>query len=135
MNIEQHGAQPGFLGLCRTRERDLGQRNPQLLRHRSHRFGESNVLDFLHKAENIAGNSAAKAVIKLPRGVHRKRWCLLVMKGTEPGVVLRPRLLQLDVVADDANDVRLLLDGFLEVAGVGHGGGTAVRRNCEAESR
>ena len=42
------------------------------------------------------------------------------MKRTKPGVVLRPSLLQLDVVAHNANDVRLLFNGFLEVAGVGH---------------
>ena len=99
----------------------LGQRNPQLLRHRPHGFRESNVLDLLDKAENIAGHAAAEAVIELPRGMHRKRRRLLVMKRTKPGVVLRPSLLQLDVVAHNANDVRLLLDGFLEVAGVGHG--------------
>ena len=121
MDIQQHGSQPGFLSLSRTRVADLGQRNPQLLRHHPHGFRKSNVLDFLNKTENVARNAAAKAVIKLPRGVHRKRRRLLVMKGTKPGVVLRPSLLQLDVVADNANDVRLLLDGFLEVAGVGHG--------------
>ena len=121
MHIEQYSPQLGFLGFGRTRVRHLGQGNAQLLCNCPNGFRESNVLDFLDKTENVARHAAAKAVKELFRRMHRKRWRLLVMKGTKPGVVLRPRLLQLDVVADDANDVRLLLDGFLEVAGFGHG--------------
>jgi hypothetical protein len=121
MDIKQHGAQPCFLGLRRTRIADLGQGNAELLCDCPHGFGEGDVLDLLHKTENISGHTTAKAVIKLPRGVDRKRRRLFVMKRTEPGIVLRPSLLQLDVVADYANDVRLLLYGFLEVAGFGHG--------------
>ena len=41
------------------------------------------------------------------------------MKRAEAGVVLRSGLAQLDVLADDADDVGLLLDGLCEV--VGHG--------------
>jgi hypothetical protein len=43
------------------------------------------------------------------------------MKRTKPGIVLCPSLLELDIVADNADDVRLLLNGFLEVAGISHG--------------
>src|SRR5215468_8778902 len=42
------------------------------------------------------------------------------MEGTEAGEVLRARLLELDVVTDDADDVGLLLEGVFEVGG-GHG--------------
>lgn len=42
------------------------------------------------------------------------------MKWTQPSVVLRPRFAQLDVVTNDANNVRLLLDGICEIAGIGH---------------
>ena len=54
------------------------------------------------------------------------------MKGTKARVVLRSGFFQLDVLADDANDISLLLDGIGEVAGVGHGA-RVVRRNCEPE--
>ena len=42
------------------------------------------------------------------------------MKRAEPGVVLGASLLQLDVVADDADDIRLLLDRVREIARVRH---------------
>ena len=54
------------------------------------------------------------------------------MKGAEAGVVLRPGLLQFDVVADDADDVRLLLDRVCEIAGVGHGEGSGIVRQRTA---
>ena len=37
------------------------------------------------------------------------------MEGTEPGKILRAGLLQAHVIADDANDVRLLLHGLGKV--------------------
>ena len=43
------------------------------------------------------------------------------MKRTKPDKVLRPGLPQLDVIANHADDVRLLLDGVSEVARICHG--------------
>ena len=77
---------------------------------------------FWMKLKTSPGHAAAEAVIELARGVHGKRRRLLAVKGTQPGVVLRPGLFQLDVVADDADDVRLLLDRVREIARVGHVG-------------
>jgi hypothetical protein len=76
----------------------------------------------LDEAENVSGGAAAKAMEELPRGMNRKRGRLLVMKRAQTRVILRARLLQLDVVADDTDDVSLLLDGIGEVTGVGHAG-------------
>jgi len=59
-------------------------------------------------------------VKELPRGMHRERRRLLAMKRTQPRKILRPRLLQLDVIADHANDVRLLLERVSEIARVSH---------------
>jgi hypothetical protein len=42
------------------------------------------------------------------------------MEGTEAGVVLGSGFFELDVIADDADDVRLLLEGVREIAGVCH---------------
>ena len=132
LDFQQHRPQLGISGFGRAAEFHLGQRDAQLLRHRPNRLGESHVLDLLHEAEHVARTAAAKAVKELPRGMHRKRRRLLVMERTKPGIVLRPGFLQLDVVADDADDVRLLLDGFLEIGGFGHEWRT-LRRNCGPE--
>src|SRR5579864_8516697 len=61
-----------------------------------------------------------KTVIELLRCTHGERGRLLVMKRTEPREIPRARLLELDVVADDPNDVGLLLERVFEV-GRGHG--------------
>ena len=121
MNVEQHTAHLSFLRFRRTAVTRLGQRDAKFLRDRPHRLGERNVLDLLHEAENVSRQPASEAVIKLPRGMHGKRWRLLTVKGTKPGIILRPSLLQLDVVAHNADDVRLLLDRVREIPGVGHG--------------
>ena len=120
MDVEQLSAQPGFLGLAGRGVTRLGQRNAQLLRDEADGFGESNVFDFLDEAENVAGDAASEAMIELARGVDGERWRLLTMEWAESGIVLRAGLLQLDVVADDADDVRLLLDRVREIAGVRH---------------
>lgn len=49
------------------------------------------------------------------------------MEGTESGKVLRPGLAQLHILAHDADDVSLLLDGMGKIAGVSHLG-IAYRR-------
>src|SRR5438876_398358 len=134
MNVEQHTAHLSFLRFRRTAVTRLGQRDAKFLRDRPHRLGESDVLDLLHEAENVSRQPASEAVIELPRSMHGKRWRLLAMKGTQPRIILRPSLLQLDVIAHNADDVRLLLNRVREIAGVGHGW-RVVRRNCESESR
>ena len=134
VHVEQLAAQPRFLGFAGSRIGGLGQRNPQLLRHHPHGLGEGDVFDLLHEAEDVARHAAAKAVIKLARGMHRKRRRLLSVKRTQSGIVLRAGLLQLDVVADDADDVRLLLDRVREIARVRHFRSRSLRRNCELES-
>ena len=54
---------------------------------------------------------------KLARGMNRERWRLLGVERTQTGEILRSSLLQFDVVADDADDIRLLLEGLFEVGG------------------
>jgi hypothetical protein len=50
-----------------------------------------------------------------------KRRRLLLMKRTEADEILRSGFLQLDVLADYADYIRLLFDGVRKIAGVGHG--------------
>src|SRR5207244_5297620 len=121
MNVQQHAPHLSFLGFRRTAVTRLGQRDAEFLRDRPHRLGESNVLDLLHEAEDVSRQPASEAVIELPRGMHGKRWRLLTVKRTKPRIILRPSLLQLDVIPHNADDVRLLLDRVREIARVGHG--------------
>ena len=98
----------------------LRKRDSELLRHSPHSFRERDVFDFLDEVEYIARHSASEAVIELPGGMNRKRRCLFVVEWTESRIVLRAGFFQLDVVADDPDDVRLLLDDFLKICGVSH---------------
>ena len=50
------------------------------------------------------------------------------VKGTQAGVILSSGFAELDVVADNADDIRLLLYGVREIAGVRHGSVVAVWR-------
>src|SRR6266851_4219538 len=120
VDIQQHCPQPRVFSFRLGAEGLLGQRDTHLLRHCPNRLGESNVLDLLDKTEHVARLSAAKAVKKLARRMHRKRRRLLFMKRTQPRVVLRPRLLQRNIVAHNADNVRLQLQALREIGGEGH---------------
>src|ERR1035438_577380 len=82
--------------------------------------GECDVFDLLNEGKDVSRLAAAKAVKELARGMDGKRRRLLGMKGTEAGEILGSRFLQLDVVADDTDDVRLLLERLFEVVGGQH---------------
>ncbi len=135
VHIEQLAAEAGFLGFAGSGEAGLGERNSQLLRQQPDRFREGDVFDFLDEVEDVAFFVAAEAVVELLGGVHGKRRRFFPVKGTQAGVILSPGFAELDVVADNADDIRLLLYGVREIAGVRHGS-VAVwrqnsRRNCE----
>src|ERR1051326_5799134 len=97
-----------------------GQRNAHLFRDQPHRFRKANLLTFLHELKNVARFAAAEAMKELPRRVDRERWRLFIVERAQPAVILRPRLLELHVVAHNADNVRLLPHRFLEVAEGGH---------------
>jgi hypothetical protein len=109
VQLQNPPAQPALRRLFRRGELPFRQRDPALLRDDLHRFGEADLVDLLHELEDISRNPAAKAVIELARHVDGKRRRLLAMKRAQPLVVLRAAFLQRDVLADDADDVRLLL--------------------------
>jgi len=120
MDVEKLAAEPGFFGLTGSGVAGFRQRNAKLLRNQPDGFGESDVFDLLDEAEDVARDATTEAVIELARGVNGKRCSFLAVEGAEPGVVLRSGLLQLDVVADDADDVGLLFDRVREIAWVRH---------------
>ena len=120
VDLDQAAALLRLPRLFRRGVRDFRHRDAELLGHHAHGLGEGDVLDLLHEAEDIASGIAAEAVEELVAGVHRKRRRLFLVEGTQPLVILRAALAQLDVLADDADDVGLLLDGAGEIAGIGH---------------
>ena len=66
-----------------------------------------------HKTKDVAALAASEAVIDLARGMNVEGRTLLRMKGAEAPEILSG-LLQLDVFAHHADDVRLLLDAIRE---------------------
>jgi len=73
---------------------------------------------------------AAEAIEVSVSGVDREGAGFFLVKGAEAGVVLGSGLAQADVVANDADDVGLLLDGLSEI--IGHSGrpGNPVEDKC-----
>jgi len=121
VHLDERAAERGFLGLRWPGVLLLGQCDAELLRDRAYRFRKGDVLDLLAEAENISRNTAPEAVIELFGRMHRERTGLFLVEGTEPAEILRACLLQLDVIADDADDVRLLLHRVREIARISHG--------------
>jgi hypothetical protein len=133
VDFDQHRTQLGFLCFSGTAEAKFGKRNPELLGHCSHSFGKGDIFDLLDEAEDVSRNATSKTVKELAGSMDGKRRRFFVVEGAKPREILGPGLLQLDVVADDADDVRLLLNDFFEVDGVGHGVKTIPRRNSEGK--
>jgi hypothetical protein len=78
-------------------------------------FGKAYILDLLHEGEYITALVAAEAMVELAHRVHREGRGFLAVEWAQSGVVLPSGFLQRDVLADDADDVRLLLYELSEV--------------------
>ena len=120
VDFDQPAAHFGVTCFLRRGVAHLRQGNLQLLRYQPHSFGKSDVLDLLHEGENVSRCPAAEAVEKLPRGVNGERWRFFLVEGTQALEVLRAAFAQLNVLAHDADDVSLLLDGIRKIPWVGH---------------
>ena len=120
MHFEQYRPKLGIFCLRRTAVNGFGKGDAQLLRDQPDRFRKSDVLDFLDEGENVTLGGTSETIKKLARGVNRKRRRLLAVKWTKPGKILRAGFSQFDVVAHDADDVRLLFNGFFKISGFGH---------------
>src|SRR5260370_1306543 len=80
-------------------------------------FGEADVLELHDEGEDVTFFVAAEAVEVAVVGIDGKAAGFFFVEGAEAGVVLRSGLAQLDVFADDADDVDLLLYELGEVIG------------------
>ncbi len=117
VQFEQLAALAVLLRLLRRGEFPLGQGDAALLGHDFDCFREADVLDLLHEGEDIARLAAAKTMVELAHRVHGKGRRFFPVKGAKTGVILRSGFLQRDVIADDPNNVRLLLYELGEVCG------------------
>src|SRR5208282_2426961 len=117
MHVQQRHANLTVASLRWTGKTDLRHRHAELLSNQPDGFRKSNILDLLYKSKNIPRLAAAKTMKKLPRSMHRKRRSLLRMKRTKPRKVLRPSLLQPDVVTHNPDDIRLLFKRLFKVVG------------------
>jgi hypothetical protein len=129
VDIDELAADAGFAGLFGGAEFALGERDSALGGHDANGLGKADVFQLHDEGEDVAFLVAAEAVEVVMRGVYGERACLFFVEGAEAGVVLGAGFAQLDVVADDADDICLLLDGLCEV--VGHG----VARGVQSTSR
>src|SRR5579859_3689242 len=109
MQFEQFAALAIFLGLFGGGEFPLREWNARLLRHDFNGFGKADVLHFLHEGENVARLVAAETMVELAHRVDGEGRGFLAVEGTQSDVVLPTGFLQRDVLADDADYVRLLL--------------------------
>ena len=114
VQIHQLSAQLRFFGFRRRAGRLLGKRDAKFFGDDFDGLRKSDVVDFLHEAEDVAGSAASEAVEELAGGVDGKRRRLLLVEWAEPGKILRPGFFQLHVIADQPDDIGLLLDGFRE---------------------
>src|SRR5262249_48001221 len=120
VDFEQRASQFRFMRPSRSTKRGLRQRDIEFLRDRPHSLRESDVLNLLNEAEDVSLGAASEAIEELARLVDVERWRFFVMKRALAGKILRSRLLELHIVAHDADNVGLLFEGVGEVSGVSH---------------
>jgi len=125
VDVDELATEAGFACLFGRAEFALGQRDAALGGDDADGLGEADVLHLHDEGEDVTFLVAAEAVEVVVDCVDGEGACFFFMEGAEAGVVLRAGFAQLDVVADDADDVGLLLDGLCEV--VGHACDAAVR--------
>ena len=82
---------------------------------------EADVFELLDEGEDVACFLTAEAVVVAIDDVDGEAAGFFFVEGAEAGVVLGSGLAELDVVADDADDVGLLLYELGEVIGHNRG--------------
>jgi len=119
VDIDELAPDAGFAGLFGRGELALGKRDAGLLGDGTDGLGKGDVFELHDEGEDVAFFVAAEAVEVAVGGVDGEGASLLFVEGTEAGEVLGAGFAKTDEVADDLDDVGLLLDEMGEV--VGHG--------------
>ncbi len=83
-------------------------RNAAFLGYDSYRLRKRTLVHFHHEFEDVPARAAAEAVINLSHWMHGERRRLFLVERAQPREILAS-LLQANVFADHADDVRLLL--------------------------
>src|SRR5579872_2699259 len=113
MHFDKRGALLIFAALFGRTFARLGNADATLFGDGAHSFGKRGFVHLHHELKNVAALAAAEAMVELLGGVNGERRRFFLMKGAEAAEILAT-LFQADVFADDANDVRLLLDAIRE---------------------
>ena len=120
VDVDELAADAGFAGFFGRGELALGKRDAGLGGDGADGLGEAEAFHLHDEGEDVAFFVAAEAVEVAVGGVDGEGAGLFLVEGAEAGVVLGAGFAQLDVVADDLDDVDLLLDELGEV--IGHAG-------------
>src|SRR5262245_55212565 len=113
MNFDQNSALLIFVTFLGRAFVGPRKRDATFFSDDAHRFRKRALLHFHDEFEDVATLPAAKAVVNLLGRMNVERRGLLGVKRAKATKVL-PRFLELNVIADNADDVRLLLDLFRE---------------------
>ena len=124
---------PASLGFFGGAELALGEGDAAFGGDDADGLGEADVLHLHDEGEDVALFVAAEAVEVAVGGVDGEAAGFFFVEGAEAGVVLGSGFAEFEVVADDADDVGLLLDELGEV--IGHAEGQGLRGTGSADVR
>ncbi len=130
VDVDELAAEAGFAGFFGGGEFALGEGDAALGGDCADGLGEADVFELLDEGEDVAFFMAAEAVEVAVAGVDGEAAGFFFVEGAEAGVVLGTGFAELDVVADDADDVGLLLYELGEVIGHGWVSTSLERAGC-----
>ncbi len=108
VDVDELAAEAGFAGFFGRAELALGEGDAALGGDDADGLGEADVFHLHDEGEDVALFVAAEAVEVAVGGVDGEGAGFFFVEGAEAGVVLGSGFAQLDVVADDADDVGLV---------------------------
>jgi hypothetical protein len=117
VDVEELATEAGFVSFLGGAELPLGEGDAALGGDDADGLGEADVLHLHDEGEDVALFVAAETVEVAVGRVDGEGAGLFFVEGAEAGVVLGSGFAELEVVADDPDDVGLLLDELGEVIG------------------
>src|SRR5579864_2215055 len=113
MHFDQRGALLIFAALLGRTFARLRNADAAFFSDGAHRFRKRGLVHLHHELKNVAALAAAEAVVKLLGGVNGEGRRFFLMEWAKAAEILAA-FFQANVFADDADDVRLLLDAIRE---------------------